>query len=83
MLQTVKAEKVDKKWSHLSSFHILFLKLSEKVRFCNFILTLVRNRSLLKQCTHIHLKGIITHFHKMVLYIMIHSVHSPLVHSGL
>ena len=25
MLQTVRAEKVDKKWDHLSSFHVSFL----------------------------------------------------------
>ena len=25
MLQTVRTEKVDKKWSHLSSFHASFL----------------------------------------------------------
>ena len=25
MLQTVRAEKVDKKWDHLSSFHAFFL----------------------------------------------------------
>ena len=26
MLQTVTAEKVDKKWGHLSSFHASFLR---------------------------------------------------------
>ena len=41
MLQTVRAVKGDKKWGHLSSFHVPFLrvmalKLSKKVHFLRF-----------------------------------------------
>ena len=40
MLQTVRAEKGDEKWGHLSSFHVFFLsmvrKLSKKVHFLQF-----------------------------------------------
>ena len=34
------------------------------------MMTSVRNRSLLKQITYMHLKGLITHFQKMILFIM-------------
>ena len=40
MLHIVRAEKVDKKWSHLSSFHVSFLsygpKLPKKLYFLEF-----------------------------------------------
>ena len=39
--------------------------------FCNFVLTLARNLSLLKQFTYMHLKGLVPHFHKMVLFVML------------
>ena len=44
-----------KKWGHLSSF----------------VLTSAKNLSLLKQFTNMHLKGLVTHFQKMVLFIML------------
>ena len=34
------------------------------------MMTSVRNRSLLNQITYMHLKGLITHFQKMILFIM-------------
>ena len=39
--------------------------------FGNFVLTSARNLSLLKQFTYIHLKGLVTYFQKMVLFIML------------
>ena len=66
MLQTVIAETVvEKKLSHLSSFHVPFLvmvlELSEKVHFLQFCADL----------TYIHLNALVTHFQKMVLFIML------------
>ena len=76
MLQTVRAEKVDGKngviclVSMLPS-RVMVLKLSKKVHFCNFVLTSARNLSILKQFTYMHLKGLVAHFQKMVLFIML------------
>ena len=50
---------------------VMVLKLSKKVHFCNFVLTSARNLCLLKQFTYIHLKGLVTHFQKMVLFFML------------
>ena len=74
MLQTVRAERVDKKWGHLSSFHVSFLELCslncpKKCIFYNFALTAVRNPSLLKKFTYMHLKVLITLFQKMIWFI--------------
>ena len=51
-----------KKWSHLSNFHVPFLSYGpyivlKNAFFCNFVLTLARNISLLQQFTYMHLKG--------------------------
>ena len=43
----------------------------KKSMFCNFVLALGRNLSLLKQFTYIYLKGLVTHFQEMVLIIML------------
>ena len=56
------------------------LKLSKKVRFfCNFVLTSARNLSLLKQITSMHLKGLVTHFQKVVfvtmLWLTVYKIH--------
>ena len=53
MLQTVRAEKVDKKkWGHLSSFHVSFLscdqKLSKKVHFLQFCVDLSKKFKSIK-----------------------------------
>ena len=39
--------------------------------FCKFVLTSARNLSLLKQFTYMHLKGLVTHFQKMVLFVIL------------
>ena len=69
MLQTVRAEKVDKNGviclvSVLPSW-VMVLKLSKKCIFCNFVLTSARNLSVLKQFTYMDLKVFITVFQKM------------------
>ena len=56
---------------HLSSFHIVFLSYGYFLIFCNFVLTAAGNLSVLKQFTYKRLKGLGTHFHKMVLFIML------------
>ena len=76
ILQSVKPEKVDKKNGVIclvSMFpsRVMVLKLSKKMHFWNFLLTSVRNLSLLKQFTYMHLKSLVTHFQKMVLFIML------------
>ena len=51
---------------------VMVLNLSKKVHFfCNFVLTSAENLSLLKQFPYIHLKDLIMHFQKMVLFIML------------
>ena len=65
-----------KNWSHLSSFHVPFLTCGPEIVlksafFLNIGLASARNLSLLKQFTYIHLKGLVTHFQKMVLFIML------------
>ena len=60
-----------KKWGHLSSFHVSFLSYLKKCIFYNLVLTSAKNLSLLKQFTNMHLKGLVTHFQKMVLFIML------------
>ena len=74
MLQTVRAEKVDKKWDHLSSFHVSFLSYGLQIvqkseLFFNFVLTSAKNLSLLKQFTYAHLKAVFTLFQKMVWFL--------------
>ena len=77
ILETLRSEKVDEKNRFIclvSMFPswLMVLKLSKKVLFFfNFVLTSARNLSLLKQFTYIHLKGLLTHFQKMVLFIML------------
>ena len=48
---------------------VMVLKFSKKCIFCNFVLTWGRNISRLKQFTYMHLKGLVTHFQKFVLFI--------------
>ena len=72
MLQTGRAEKVDEK---MGSFVYIPCSLpefpwSKKWIFCNFVLNSAKNLSILKQLTYMHLKGLVTHFHKMVSLIM-------------
>ena len=72
MLQTGRAEKVDEKNGvicvvFMFPSRVMILKLSKKVHFFNFVLTSVKNLSILKQFTYMHLKGLITRFQKMVL----------------
>ena len=74
VLQTLGAEKVDEKnrFICLASMFpswVMALKLSKKVHFCNFVLTSARNLSLLKQCTYMHLKVLITLFQKMIWFL--------------
>ena len=68
MLQTIWTEKSWwKKWGHLFSFYVSLLSYGPQIVqksavFCNFLLTLARSLSLLKQFTYIHLKVLITLF---------------------
>ena len=50
---------------------VMVLKLSKKCIFCNFVLTSARNLSRLKQLTYMYLKGLLTQFQKLVLFIML------------
>ena len=76
MLQRDRAEKVDEKNGIICLVSMfpcwtMVLKLSKKCSFWNSALTAARNLSLLKQFTYMQLKGLITHFQKMVLFIML------------
>ena len=73
---TNRLEKVDEKNGVICLVFMLpswviVLKLSKKCIFCNFLLTSARNLSRLKQFTYIHLKGLATHFQKLMLFIML------------
>ena len=82
MLQTVRAEKVDEKNGVICLVSIfpswvMVLRLCKKFIFCNFVLTSARNlpiskfiKNKLKQFTYRHLKGLVMHVQKMVLFIM-------------
>ena len=50
---------------------VLVFKLSIKCIFCNSVLTSAWNLSLLKQFTCMNLKGLVTHFYKLVLFILL------------
>ena len=76
MLQTGRAEKLDEKSGVICVVSIfpswlMILKLSEKVHFLNFVLTSAKNLSILKQFTYMHLKDLVTHFQKMLLFTML------------
>ena len=71
-----------KKWGHLfPSFHVPFLSYFwvmlpflnylKKCIFCNFVLTSTINLSLLKQFRYMHLKDLVLHSQKMVLFVML------------
>ena len=69
MLQTVRAEKVDEKngvicLASIFSSRVMVIKLSKKC-------ISAANLGLLKQFTYMHLKGLVTHFQKMILLIML------------
>ena len=49
---------------------VMFLKLFKKCIFSNVMLTSASNVSLLEQFTYIHLKDLVTHFQKMLLFTM-------------
>ena len=71
---TVRAEKVDEKMGSYVQFPCSLPKLwslncLKMCIFCNFVLTSARNLSPLKQFTYMHLKGLVTQFQKMVLFI--------------
>ena len=75
-LQTVRSQKVDEKNGVIclvSMFPawVMVLKLSKKkCIFGNFMLNSAINLGLLKQFTYVHLVGLVTHFQKIVLFIM-------------
>ena len=50
---------------------VMVRELSKKCFFCNFVLTSARNLSRLKQFTYRDLKGLVTNFQKLVLFIML------------
>ena len=52
-------------------FWVTVLKLSKKCFFCNFVLTLARNLSWLKQFTYMPLKSLVMYFQKLMLFIML------------
>ena len=75
MSQTIRAERVSRKNGIIclvSMFlsRVMVIKLSKKVHFCNFMLTSPRNLNILKQFTYMRLRGLITHFQKMVLFML-------------
>ena len=76
MLQTVRAENADKKNGviclvSMFSPWVMVIKFSKKVHFWNFVLPSAKNLSLSKQFTYFRLKGLVTYFQKMVLFIML------------
>ena len=50
---------------------VMVPELSKTCFFCNFVLTSARNLSRLKQFTYSDLKGLVTNFQKLVLFIML------------
>ena len=68
---TNRLEKVDVKMESFVEFPYSLPKLSKKCIFCNFVLTSARNLGWLKQFTYMHLKSLIMHFPKLVLFIML------------
>ena len=50
---------------------VLVLKLSKKYISCNFVLTSARSISLLKQFTYMLVEVLITHFQKLMLFLML------------
>ena len=75
MLQTIRAVKVFEKYGVISlvsmfSFWVMVFELSKKIQFLQICADLARNLSLLKQFIFMHLKGLVTHFQKRVLFIM-------------
>ena len=72
MLQTVSAEKLVEKNGVICLVSELWsLSYLKKCIFCDVVLTSARNLSLLKQFTYMNRKGLVTHFQKMVLFIML------------
>ena len=77
ILQTVRSEKVDEKNGVIclvSMFPswVMVLKLSKKVHFLQFCADLSEKSKFIKAIfTYIHLKGLVTHFQKMVLFIVL------------
>ena len=74
--QTVRFEKVDEKTSviflvFMFPFWVMVLRWPKKVHFLQFELISARNLNLLKQVTYMHLKGLVSLFQKMVLFIML------------
>ena len=67
MLQTVRAKKVDEKYGVICLVSVS-PSIIQKSIFYNFVLTSVRNLSLLKQFTYMHLK-VLTLFQKMLWFI--------------
>ena len=73
---TVRAEKLDGKngvicLTYMFPSRVMVLKLSKKVHYLQFVLISARNLSILKQFTYMLLKGLVAHFQKMVLFIML------------
>ena len=67
MLQTFRAEKLDKKYGVISlvsifSSRVMVLKCQKRYILCNFVLTSARNLNRLKQFIYMHLKVLITLF---------------------
>ena len=51
---------------------VMILKLSKKVHFCQFCADLCKqNLIMLKQFTYMHLKGLVTWFQRMLLFLML------------
>ena len=68
--QRDRAQKVDKKWGHLSSFLFYSLSYGPKwCMFCKFVPISARNLNLLKQFIYIHLKDLMRLFQEMVCFI--------------
>ena len=76
MLQTVRPEKVDRKNAVICLVPmflswVVVLKLSKKVYFLQFYADSARNKSPLKTFTYMYLRGLVSHFQKMVLFKML------------
>ena len=76
VLQRVRSEKVDEKMGPFLSFpctlpELRSLNCLNKYIFCKFMLTSAKNLGLLKHFTYMHLEGLVTHFQKMILFIML------------
>ena len=73
MLQAGRAEKFDEKYGVICVLFmfpswVIILKLSEKCTFSILRWSRQKDLSVIQQFTYMHLKGLVTHFQKMLLF---------------